>query len=808
MLQESVRFYKRYNLFVYCGISILIIGMNISAIALNILWYLAHPKTPGIRAGAYATIAEESPGAPLQPISWRTFRDKERVLPGVPIGAYGIIGSLNATYSHERIVPLRLAVASASMFEKFVEPLAAGHSFSVSNEELASSQSAVILGFHVANEMYGSPEAALGRSISINGVTLEVVGVAAAEFEGLFQTAVDAWAPPQMIVLGLTSRGTFANDAWQSVSAFYAIAGAPMGTSNQFASRIERLLRTQLGVTLGVVPGLNIDPGRRAILRSWAGLVMFVSLLLAVACGFSLGGLLLTHAPRLTEEVRLKRTLGGGTARLCLDLVAGPIWVVGCGFLGANLAAITTIGFLRHQLAPVLPPTALPLQNVLLTLLLQLPLALVVTVGAALLPAVRLLRDVGSPRLNYSGKTRGATRILDAIVIAQIFCSMCACVVAVMVGRSAMRLTEQGLGYQPESRTVLVLGTTKPGGVAYMTDSRGGTKLQVAFQRIVQRLSQLPGVNEVAVSHVAPLDLLSTSMLLSEPASGDSHKHSVQYTGITPSYFSVLGTSLIAGREFESRILAGDPSEAIINQTLSKQLWPGESALGKSLRLEHPFGKIYLVTVVGVASDQRMGGPKESVSPMVFLPLGGNLFQNLPTHILVNGSIEPATLKAAADEELASAYSGLQVAHIYKINERLQALLVDDRRRLFLAISGSSGIALIACIGVYSSLIYFITSKRQELAIRVCCGATPLRIIGIVVSKAARAGIVALAISALCWIPIRLLLSSRWIGAITWSTSGAIIITLLCFSIVILISLFPALRASRLQPAKGLLNNQ
>ena len=646
------------------------------------------------------------------------------------MGAYGIIGSMNVTYSHTT-VPLRLAVASASVFENFVAPLAAGHSFSGANEELVSSEPTVILSLHAANEMYGSPGAALGRFISINGLTLQVIGVAAPEFEGLFQTAVDAWLPPQMIALGLTSRSTFADDAWQSISAFYGIAGTPIGTSNQFAGRIERLLRIQPGVTLGVVPGLNVDPGRQAILRSWAGLVVFVSLLLAVACGFSLGGLLLTHAPRLTEEVRTRATLGGGTARLCLGLVADPSCVVGCGFVGANVAAISTAGILRHQLAAVLPSTALPLGHVLLVLLLQLPLSLVVTVGAALLPAVRLLRDVGSPRLNYSGKTRGATRLLDAIVVAQVFCSICACVLAVMVGRSAMRLAEQGLGYQPENRTVLVLGTTKPGGITYMTDSRGGTKLQVAFQRVVQHLSQLPGINGVAVGHVAPLDLLSTSMLLSEPGSGDSHKHSVQYSGITPNYFTVLGSSLIAGHGFDQGILTGDPNEAIVNQTLSKQLWPGTSALGKSLRLEHPFGKTYLVRVVGVALDQRMGGPKESVSPMVFLPLGGNLFQNLPTHVVVNGSIGPATLKAAADEELVSAYSGLQVARIYKINERLQGLLVDDRRRLFIAIAGSSGIALIACIGVYSSLIYFITSKRQELAIRVCCGATPLEFLAL-----------------------------------------------------------------------------
>src|SRR5205807_8496929 len=139
--------------------------------------------------------------------------------------------------------------------------------------------------------------------------------------------------------------------------------------------------------------------------------------------------------------------------------------------------------------------------------------------------------------------------------------------------------------------------------------------------------------------------------------------------------------------------------------------------------------------------------PKESVSPTVFLPLGGSVFQNLPERIIVSGRAPVLRLEAATNQELSSAFPGLAVVGTYQVEDRLRGLLIEEQRRVLLALAGSTGVAFIAYIGLYSALIYFITTKRRELAIRICCGATRGKVFRIVMWNAGRSGIGAVIIS-------------------------------------------------------------
>jgi hypothetical protein len=802
--REGLRFYKRNPLLASGGGLIVAIGLSTSALSWDVLRALSDPKVQGLRTRGYATIAEESPGAPLHPISWRTWKQLEAVLPGIGLCAYSSVAS--GTLETPRAnVDIRLASASASLFKQFAEPLSAGTGFTHSEEESLSGSNPIVLSFRRAQMLFGSPAAAIGVYVRMNGVTFQITGVASQHFEGVFGNTVDAWVPPRFALISLTSMGASAGDSWKGASAFYGIASINNAMDGRAVAAVVRPRLLEINhPKLGVIAGLNTDPVRMAVLRAWAGLAVLLSVLLVAASGLGFGGLLLARAPCQLNEVRLKQSLGAGPTRICLDLLPGPIVVVASGFLGAFLIAVFSMEILGNKGSSGFSLPAL--WDVSLTIGAEIPFVSAAVVLLAMVPALRLLRDSGIPKTAYfnSGGTRHSTRMLEAIVSVQIACGMLACGFAAMVAFSALALDKRDLGYQAKNRMVLALETTKAGGFLYTTDYRGNTALQTAFGRIIRGLSQVPGVSGVAVAQVAPLDPSPNSITLSEPSDVTNEERGVSYNGVSTEYFKVLGTPLVEGRELSTGIMAGDPREAVVNETLRKQLWHNASAVGKVLNLRHPFGASFTVVVTGVAADQRMAGPKESVVPTVFLPLAGNVFQNLPERLIVSGHISAEALGAAANKELSSALAGIAVARVYLIEDRLRGLLVDEQLRVLLTLGGCAGIAIMSGIGVYSSLVYFITSRRQELAIRMCCGATHGTIFRMVINRAARSGTFAVLIAIGGWIPLHLVVARGWIGQVVWSPLMAGLAISFCLAAILCLAIAPALQASRILPIEGL----
>src|SRR5260370_19155078 len=149
-----------------------------------------------------------------------------------------------------------------------------------------------------------------------------------------------------------------------------------------------------------------------------------------------------------------------------------------------------------------------------------------------------------------------------------------------------------------------------------------------AFDRSARRLAALPGIDATAVAVSAPLDASARSAIVSDPALLESAPRTASVNGVTPNYFDVLGTPLLLGRVFTSGLLDRDPSEAIVNETLWKQLWPTGGPIGRRLNLHFPagIGMALHVTVCGVAAHQPIARPKDSPPPTVYLPLLAHVF--------------------------------------------------------------------------------------------------------------------------------------------------------------------------------------
>ncbi|MCX6591455.1 MAG: ABC transporter permease [Acidobacteria bacterium] len=796
--KESVRFFRRYRLLSLGALATLSLGAAGFACALSVLTALRFPQRAGMGDAGYATIARDGQGGMSAPAPMRVLDQLTVPLAGYRLGYCAPPVDVQFDSDFWRGVT-RVEAVSTNFFGTFARPAKAGVGFSPT-DALASSRS-VVIGSRRAREWFGSELNAVGRPIRLGGLEVAVAGVAADGFNGCLGSA-DVWIPPGLsIPVYLSFKREVATDIRARIPIFYGLVSFP-AWDDALANNVRKILKAAKvsGPWLLVSPGITVDPIAQRKLGSWAGLALVVAIFLFLTSGLSFGGLLLARGIGRLGEVALKRRLGAPPQRLLIDLAAGPATVVIASALIGSAIAYAWLSTLAGDPATRALSFAPSTKSIAISLAAELALAAVAVLLMAVIPALSTLRGGNAPLNSYSvsaGKSRG--RLLQSIVGAELVFCISAAIVAGLVGASALAMRNVSLGYDPRQRDVLKVSI---GRGSFLVDSGGGSPLAGAMERALDRVTGTPQVRAAAVAMTAPFENSPRTMILKDDR---GHELSVAYNGVSADYFRVMGTRLVSGTGFGGRLSDGDRQEAVVNTALARAHWPGADAIGQVIRLENPeLSYTFRAVVVGVAEDQRSSGPASSPRPTVFLPLSGSLFATgFPMYLIVDGAAPLSTTAAVVDSELSSSFPGLGVASRYSVEERLRSTLDGMNARTGYALTGAAAIALIALIGLYSSLAHFVATKRRELAIRLACGASPRSLFGIVVGRAARIGAVAAAIALLCSPAL------RWAVAavddtIAWSWTVAGLATLACVTLALLAALAPAFRASGSMPSAAL----
>ena len=410
--------------------------------------------------------------------------------------------------------------------------------------------------------------------------------------------------------------------------------------------------------------------------------------------------------------------------------------------------------------------------------------------------------ESGAPSLSYTTTgSRLSSKVLQVLVVVQILGCIWASVIAVAIGRSVLDLRRQSLGYNVIDRGILAITMRSSG--SFITDSRGGSPIARAVDQLLSRISQMPGVRFAGVALAAPLETSAKFFTIHDLSGGSAGSRQIAiYNGVTPGYFQALGTRLTAGRGLVGRPLDGDPSEVVINEALRKQMWPYSDPIGRMINLEDSdLGFSVNVRIVGISEDQRMSGPIDHASPAIYVPLSGTIFAGgLPLYLIVDSAEPLFRLEAATNHVLSSVFPSLGVSFSYRLQDRLRDSLSKQTLRGIFALGGAVAIAVVAYLGLYSSLLYFLATKRREIAIRICCGAASGAIFRIVMWRAALSGIYA-ATGAILSLPLlRLMVESGWIGTAKWSWEVATGAAFAALVATWLIALPPAMLATQLTP--------
>jgi len=810
-LLEVRRFFRGAPLLTSSGVAVLGIGIGATATALSLLIASSSLVSPGMQHNGYATVTVETGGGGSVPIPWRRFEELRR--------ASGRLAAF-AAYSSPIDTILKIGGASRSMkvaavssgfFSAFADPLSAGRDFNSSDEEVTASHS-VILSHTAAITLFGSASGAVGRYLTIGGDPYQAVGVASARFTGALGSSVEAWVPAHSVIplkLQVPSASAVDPDIWKEIAVFYGVAASQNLSSAALAANLAHILpaRSADEEPLHVSQGLTRDPVRDATSRKWLRLGLLLSLAFSILTSLNFSMLLLSRMPRYLEEVRLKKALGASLGRLLMELAAGP-----AAMIATSLIVAGTVWACALKMISALPGFYGDLVRGswhagFQAFAIQLPLACALTLLVALLPAVGLLRDNGAPNSGLSSTSSKRSGILLQLpVIAQIAFCGCIWILAGMLISSSLAVIRAPLGYDPTHLTSMWM-VPRSGMISYMNDGINSFPTYSSMREILEQVSALPGVRSASFSSVDFFNGEGSTVTLQRSGEATSPSRTAYEIDVSPDYFKTVGTRVMRGRPVAWHGALSTAYEIVINETLARELWQNKNPIDSQVRIIYPAfagadSWSQPATVVGVAEDMRLASPSDSPTPTFFGSMSAPGAFTVDGGLIVDGTVPRLRLQAFMDTQVARSVPEWKVWGSSSVWDELQKSLRADKQRCYFSLVGALIMGGLAFIGLYSSLAYYVGTRRRELAVRICMGAKQQEIRNIVLWRAVRCAAIAIAVSIPLWPAFVSLASSEYLGRASWSTGRAMLLSLACVVVSIFAALIPANAAANVSPAE------
>ncbi|HEY5027300.1 MAG TPA: FtsX-like permease family protein [Candidatus Angelobacter sp.] len=595
---------------------------------------------------------------------------------------------------------------------------------------------------------------------------------------------------------------------WKTSPIFYVLAFSRQLSGKGMRQALASVLRSPDNsfYHLHVTDGLSNDPVRDQKIRSWSRLAFLLSLALIFVAGFNYCGLLIAQAPRRIAELRLKRVLGASVRRIIAENCYGPGFTVVVGFICACGIAIAGAWIVQTQSSGYLE-LRITWSTLGEVLGLELVLALALAAIVALIPAFRLMDDSGVPRLGYTSTSgRRAVFLLQGIVAVQIaFCIMVGFGTITIVD-AVRSMSRAALGFNSNQLMIVPVGLASGNAnLDFRTSSTHDFPMEIFTRQVLERATEaLPSLRSIAAASCAPFSQPMKTITIRRADSGSLPSSTVRFCGVTQAFFETMENPVVQGRGFSSSELIGGISEIVINRKLAQELWADKSPLHQIVQLEQPeLGLQFVAEVVGVTQDMRLSGKSATPEPALFLPLKSEVFGlSFPLYFLVKGPVSPHTLEMLANQQASLFMPSLASNAPYLVSEKLRSSSFEQTMRIYLAGSGAALVALIAFTGLYGVLIYFTNTRRKEIALRMCFGASRWDVRKSVIQPAIQCALIAIAISLLGWKGLAMLAASEWIGQAAWSWGMVLIIPMACVLASILISLVPANAAAKVAPGE------
>jgi predicted permease len=785
-------------------------------------------KNPGFSAvailtlalgiGANTSIFSLVDGILLQPLPYSDPKQLVSVTGSYPRGAFVAMRSQVhtlevATYAegHEFNLtglgePVRLAgtFVSAELFSVLGARPERGRTF-YPGEDAAEQDNYVILSHALWQQRFLGDPAIVGRSIELEGVSRQVVGVMPESFR-FPSPKTQLWIP-----LHNDPRVVF--DYW--AGDFMPVVGRLRGTAKISEARAElRTFQSQVfalfpwpmpaawNADLGVVPlqsGMVADVRVRLVL-----LLAAVGLVLLIACA-NVANLTLARAATREREINIRFALGAARQRIVRQLLTESVLLACLGGLLGLLFANAGLSLLRAAL-PADTPRLADVHINWQVLVFTGALAIVTGLIFGLAPALQSSRQGFTDALKSGGRGMAISvsqRLRNSLVVAEVAFAVLLVISAGLLIRSFWALSHVNPGFRPEQ---VVTARVTPN-ESFCSDA---ARCLGFYRSVLEQVRNSPGVMAASLVNTLPLGgrVSKRSLEIEGLASGDVSPL-FWLNIITPDYFRVMGISMLAGRPFTDSDIASAPV-AILTAETARRFWPNQDAVGKHVRL---LDEKEWRTVVGVIQDVRAYDLQRNVPNWI----GGTAYvpynrtatletRRIPAEmtVAVRTASDDPQMGATLHRVVSDLNPQVPVSEVKTMSTVVSEAVATPASTTSLFIVFASLALVLGMIGIYGVLSFLVSKRTREIGIRLALGAQRRDVLLLIMKEGAKFSFVGIALGVAGAVAATRLLASELYGVsardpITYA--GVAIVMIL---VTLLACYIPTRRAMRVDPMTAL----
>ena len=718
-IRYTFRMLKANRVFALGVLLTLAVGIGINAAMFSVMDAVLLKPLPYPQADRVMVLQTESPrdSSRNQPVSYDDFADWRRQSNSFEAMAAvrQMVMSLKTESLPERV---QVARVSSDYFRVLQVHAALGRTFAV-DEDSPGKEHVAIVSHSLWQRSLGGATSVIGRQFDLDGGTYQIVGVlpaGAISDSSIYPTVeTDVWIPlaptPAEHVRGMLAMRVLAR---LKPGVSMATAGAEMATINR---QIEAAYPdSHKGWLIQIAPLQEILIGSTR--QTMLVLVAAVGCVLLTTC-VNLANLLLARAVSRQGEFAMRTALGASGGRIVRQLVTESAFMAMLGGGAGLFFAWTTVHTAKHLLQSWIPRAggaAINIRVLLFTagvsMLSGILFGMAPVAHASRLSLVTALRQ-RSP--NSLSRVSGIA--LRALVVAQTAFAILLVVGAGLMIRSFSRLSNVPPGFVTDGLTAsqVDLGL-----------SRYGTPVLQAqfYTSAMRKLREAPGVEGAAAASRAPMlgGNQSTSYQIDSHLLPPAERPSANARLVTPRYFETMKIPLLRGRDFTDQDQEDTPSVMIITREAAVRFWPGEDAIGRRIQI---FPEKTWRTVVGVVGDVKLRGLEVETAPALYIPYRQNPFPTAArtSYIVVRSQMDAQTVSATLRQELASIDDGQAVAPVQSFSDVVKNSLALRKLTTLLTAAFACMSFLLALIGVYGVLAFFVNIKRHDIGVRSALGA-------------------------------------------------------------------------------------
>src|SRR5271157_74243 len=667
----------------------------------------------------------------------------------------------------------------------------------------------VVLGHTYWEKRFGGDPSVIGRTVSLDGAAVTIIGVVPKEFLGPYNIVeMDAYAPLGMLGFGsnpdfFTSRGDHEVRVLATLKPGVSVAQAQAALNVVGQRLAQEYPQADQGQRVRVFPEHLARPEPAAAdpmpLVATVFLVM-VGLVLAVAC-LNVANLLLARAAGREKEIAIRAAMGAGRKRLLRQLLTESLLLAVAGGVGGAIAG-NWVCRLLNGLRPLGDfPLRLAFAFDWRVFAYVAGVALLAGILAGLAPALGVSRTDLNLALREGGRglvgESGRHWLRNGLVIAQVAGSLIVLVAAGLLTRSLAHAELIDLGFDPHN----ILNVSLDPGLQGYTQPRA----EALLHELLHRVQTLPGVESASLAFSVPLGIYNDGAPVYAEGQAPSPSGRVpgaQFNRVSPDYFTTLRIHILAGRAFTDADTATSEPVAMINQTMAERLWPHHDALGQHFSYKAAAGPF--VTVVGVVHNSVYTGLLDAPKMCFYVPQTQDYNR---THVLqVRTAVPPESLAPAVEGLVRQLDPDLPVYEVMSMDKALQGAngyFLFKVGASFAGALGGLGL-LLAVVGVYGVVSYSAGRRRHEIGIRMALGAQRVTIFRLVIGQAVLLVGLGIALGVVAALGVSRLLVSFLVGVSSYDPLTFMGVSAMLMAVALLACYLPARRATKVDPMAAL----